>query len=110
LQQRLAQAGNAAVPENAQAPGEKFLAAAIPLDMLVLEELDDRLGNSKATGFHVVKFFLSRVSRGAKPSPRPCQLLLGFVMSSEEGLIRDEFHIRLFHCFSPILVTFEAQM
>ena len=51
LGQRLAQAGDVAVAEDAQAPGEEALAPAVALDVLGGEEADEGLGDGEGLGF-----------------------------------------------------------
>ena len=52
LLQRLANAGDAAVAENAEAAGKERLPPAVALDMLVQEELNDGLRHGQSFGFH----------------------------------------------------------
>ena len=50
LVQRLADARDVAVAENAKAAGEKALLDAIAFGVLVFQKLDDRLGHGQADG------------------------------------------------------------
>ncbi len=52
LLQGLPDAGDVAVAENTPASGEEGVFATITLDILVLEECDDRLGRGEAGSSH----------------------------------------------------------
>ncbi len=53
LLQRLADAGDIAVPENTPAPGEERSLDAVTLDLLLGEEQDERLGHGQCSRCHV---------------------------------------------------------
>jgi hypothetical protein len=66
--QRLANASDAAVSEDAEAALEKLLLPPIALDVLMLEKLNDRLCGRKSFRLHAYFLINTPLKRGAYPA------------------------------------------